>query len=94
MKRSKNGPVAPSARNQLVAGAVTPADPWPAAKAWPGALMYIARSTMIGSGAVMTAETSVDASSRPLSVDRDGGARARRQRVRPLDGGLRRTGRR
>ncbi len=65
MNRSKKGPVAPSARNQLVAGAVTPADPCPAANVCPSRVMYIARSTMIGCGAVTTAETSVEASSGP-----------------------------
>src|SRR5689334_10973391 len=67
MKQSKKGPVAPSARNQLVDGAVTPAEPCPAAKAWVGVLRYIARSTMIGSAEVMTAETSVAARTPPIA---------------------------
>ena len=48
MNMSKNAPVAPSARNQLSAGAVTPALSWPAPNAWPPVVMYIARSTTIG----------------------------------------------
>ncbi len=38
----KKLPVAPSARNQSVAGAITPRDPWPALKI--GVPKYIARS--------------------------------------------------
>ena len=62
---SKNGPVAPSARNQRVAGAVTPALPWPAAKACCGVFRYIARSTTIGTPFVdvITADISASASS-------------------------------
>src|SRR3954471_21255263 len=60
---SKNDPVAPSARNQLVDGAVTPALSCPAANGWPGRSRYIERSTMIGSVAVITPDTSVLASS-------------------------------
>ena len=60
---SKNDPVAPSARNQLVDVAVTPALSWPAANGWPGRSRYIARSTMIGCVAVITPDTSVLASS-------------------------------
>src|SRR5687767_11322877 len=41
---SKNGPVAPSARNQLLAGAVTPAELWPPLKSTSGgAPKYIVR---------------------------------------------------
>ncbi len=79
--RSKNEPVEPSARNHSVAGAVTPALSWPAPKAWPGRFRYIARSTTIGCVEVTTADTSVLASSGVDAVDRDGQARARRQRV-------------
>ena len=60
---SKKSPVAPSARNQLVAAAVTPALAWPAANTWPPTLRYIARSTKIGCVAVIAADTSVSASS-------------------------------
>ena len=63
---SKYGPVAPSARNQLVFGAVTAALSWPAAKPRPGRFRYIARSTMIGWSLVRAADTSVLA--RPGSV--------------------------
>jgi hypothetical protein len=66
-KQSKNGPVAPSARNQSRAGAVTPAEPWPAANGCVGLVRYIARSTMIGLVAVISADTSVFASSLPSS---------------------------
>ena len=66
MNRSKNEPVAPSARNQRVAGAVTPLASWPAANDRPCAVMYIARSTRIGTPFAETifAETSVLTSSR------------------------------
>ncbi len=61
MNRSKNVPVEPSARNQLACGAVTPALSWPAAKTRPFTVMYIARSTRIGTPLIdwMVAETSV-----------------------------------
>jgi len=60
MNRSKNVPVEPSARNQLVCGAVTPALSCPAAKTRPPTVMYIARSTRIGGPSVtIFAETSV-----------------------------------
>jgi hypothetical protein len=49
MKVSKNGPVAPSARNQLRLAAFTPADSWPPSQSRPLACgKYIARSAMIG----------------------------------------------
>ena len=64
--RSKNAPVAPSARNHSRAGAVTPALSCPAPNGWPGRLRYIARSATIGAVAVITAETSVLASSGPM----------------------------
>ena len=56
--------MAPSARNQSVAGAVTPALSWPAPNICPWASRYIARSTMIGTPLVdrTMADTSVDAS--------------------------------
>ena len=87
MKQSKNGPVAPSARNQLTAVAVTPVEPCPAAKACVGVLRYIARSTMIGApaGVVITAETSVLASDGALCVDGDGRARVGGKRIAHRD---------
>ena len=45
---SKNAPVAPSAKNQDVAGAATPLATDPAANSSPGALRYIARSATMG----------------------------------------------
>ena len=56
-------PVAPSARNQSVAGVVTPALPCPAENGSSGRLRYIARSATIGCDAVTIADTSVLASS-------------------------------
>ena len=76
---SKNDPVAPSARNHRVAGAVTPALSWPAANGCPGRREYIARSTMIGTrwSSVIAAETSVAASSgHVVDVDGRGGCSA------------------
>ena len=69
MNRSKKEPVEPSARNQLVCGAVTPALSWPAAKTRPLTVMYIARSTRIGTPFVemMVAETSVLCSVRSVA---------------------------
>ncbi len=60
----KNDPVAPSARNHRVCGAVTPALSWPPAKTCSGREKYIARSTMIGTllSEWIAAETSVAAS--------------------------------
>ena len=51
--------MAPSARNQLVDVAVTPALSCPAPKNRPPLFKYIARSTMIGTSEVILAETSV-----------------------------------
>jgi hypothetical protein len=65
MNRSKKLPVAPSARNHCTDGAVTPALLWPAANDCPARVAYIARSTMMGSVALMTAETSVASSGGP-----------------------------
>ena len=61
---SMNVPVAPSARNQFVAGAVTPALSWPMPKNCPGRSRYSARSAMIGTPLVerMTTDMSVAAS--------------------------------
>ena len=47
MNVSKNGPVAPSARNQVVDGAVTPADSCPPVQSG-SAPKYIARSATPG----------------------------------------------
>ena len=57
---SKNEPVAPSARNQRVAGAVTPALLVAGRERLPRRAQYIARSTMIGTPLVerITADTS------------------------------------
>ena len=66
MNMSKNAPVAPSARNQFNAGAVTPALSWPAPNGSAPLVMYIARSTTIGCVDVIAAETSVAASDWPL----------------------------
>jgi hypothetical protein len=65
MNRSKNGPVAPSARNQLVAAVMMPALLCPAANRRPCTVMYIARSTRIWMLLVdsICAETSVFESS-------------------------------
>ncbi len=54
--------MAPSAKNHCVAGPGTAAASWPAANNCPGALRYIARSTMIGSDEANTADTSACAS--------------------------------
>ena len=70
---SKNDPidpnaltVAPSAKNQCVEGAVTPALSCPAPNWCPHpSVSYIARSTMIGSADWIIADTSVAASSGP-----------------------------
>ena len=52
-KHSKNGPVAPSARNHLVLARVTPAVPVPPSKGRAPVLgKYIARSAMIGAVAL------------------------------------------
>ena len=68
MNRSKNEPVEPSARNQLICGAVTPALSWPAAKTRPLTVRYIARSTRIGTPLVtICAETSVLCSVRSVA---------------------------
>ena len=49
MNVSKNGPVAPSARNQLVDGPLTPADSCPALNSGSGGTpKYIARSAAAG----------------------------------------------
>src|SRR5262249_3457031 len=58
---SKKLPVAPSAKNQWLAGCGTPALSWPPAKGWPGFEKYIARSAMIGTLFVdrIAADTSV-----------------------------------
>ncbi len=58
-KRSKNVPVAPSARNQRVAVSAMPALAWPAPKVLPPEFRYIARSATTGPLARMAAETSV-----------------------------------
>ena len=58
MYSSKNAPVAPSARNQLSAGAVTADAAWPARNGVPAPSRYIARSTAMSSVDVMDAETS------------------------------------
>ena len=82
---SKKSPVAPSARNQLVAAAVTPALAWPAANTWPPTERYIARSTRIGCVGRDRGRHVGARQLRRLRVHRQRRARVRRQRVGPLD---------
>ena len=88
---SKKGPVAPSARNQLVDGALTPAELCPALKSTSGGVpKYIVRSAAPGmSEGDDDAEGAADERGIGTGVDR--GARVRRQivgalhRRRPLE---------
>ncbi len=67
MNRLKKLPVAPSARNQRGDGAGMAALSWPAPNAWPPALVYIARSAMIGTPLVTVITAEISALARPGS---------------------------
>ncbi len=62
---SKNAPVAPSARNQLVPSVVTPVPSMPAVHSSVPRLLYIARSTMIGVPFVLWNSPATSAASSP-----------------------------